>query len=69
MSKFTKVITREEFEAIKNYLAYIHTETDIEVLEILVNIRCINGTPTMRIAAANYKAMHPTLRILSKTAI
>lgn len=60
MGKFRKAITREEFDNVKEYLALTINKDCIKTLELLVDIGCINRTPTMRNAATNFKAMYPT---------
>ena len=60
MGQFKKAITREEFDNVKEYLALTMSKDCIKTLGILVDIGCINRTPTMREAAANFKAIYPT---------
>ena len=62
MARFTRVLTSKEFVELKPYIKYLNQDTALDeaefttALEILVQGRLINRTPTVRVLAERYKA-------------
>ncbi len=62
MPRFTRVLTSKEFVELKPYIKYLHQDTAVDeaeftaTLEMLVQRRLINRTPTVRVLAERYKA-------------
>ena len=62
MARFTRVLTSKEFVELKPYIKYLNQDTALDeaefttALEILVQGRLINRSPTVRVLAERYKA-------------
>ncbi len=69
MARFTRVLTSKEFLELKPYIKYLHQGTNVDeaefsaTLELLVQRRLINRTPTVRVLAERYKADKQALNL------